>query len=86
MKLHPFIAIGFVLVVSFFATLFYFDRVKKVNTNDIKKQKTELSMDIGKLLFINTILNNPNKNRKYIDSVYEYRKDTLINSMYKNNQ
>jgi len=83
MKLHPFIAIGFVLMLSFFATLFYFDRNRKINTQQIKKQKTDLSIEIGKLLFINVVLSNKDKNKKQIDSIYEIRKDSILDKIYK---
>lgn len=46
-----------------------------------KKNKIELidtSMDTGKLLFINTILKNKNKNAKYVDSIYNIRKYLIL--------
>lgn len=46
--------------------------------NDIQRQKLDLSIDIGKLLFINTVLENKNKTRKQIDSIYEIRKDSIL--------
>ena len=48
---------------------------------DVKRQKLELSIDIGKLLFINTVLGNKDKSRKQIDSIYEVRKDSVINKV-----
>lgn len=49
--------------------------------NDIQRQKLDLSIDIGKLLFINTVLENKDKTRKQIDSIYEIRKDSILNKL-----
>jgi len=49
----------------------------------LSRQKLELSIDIGKLLFINTVLNNKGKNRKQIDSIYEIRKDSILDRVQK---
>jgi len=46
--------------------------------NDIQRKKLDLSIDIGKLLFINTVLENKYKTRKQIDSIYEIRKDSIL--------
>jgi len=54
------------------------------NKNE-SRQKASVSMDIGKLLFINTIVKHKDKDRKYIDSVYKSRKDSILNKVYDEN-
>lgn len=62
--------IALILVVPIF-----YELNKKNNT---QRQKLDLSIDIGKLLFINTVLENKNKTSKQIDSIYEIRKDSIL--------
>lgn len=50
---------------------------------DIKRQQTELAIDVGKLLFINIVVSNKDKSRKQIDSIYEIRKDSILDKIYK---
>lgn len=58
--------------------------VLRKNKNE-NRQKASVSMDIGKLLFINTIVKHKDKDRKYIDSVYNSRKDSILNKVYDGN-
>lgn len=77
MKLTPyFIVFGLLFIVAFI----YLGEIKK-NSSNIQRQKLDLSIDIGKLLFINTVLENKDKTRKQIDSIYEIRKDSILDRL-----
>lgn len=74
MKITPyFIVFGLLFIFTFI----YLGEINK-NSPNIKRQKLDLSIDIGKLLFINTVLENKDKTRKQIDSIYEIRKDSIL--------
>lgn len=74
--------IGSILICASIALLIVTPIFYNLNKNtDVKREKLELSIDIGKLLFINTVLGNKDKSRKQIDSIYEVRKDSIINKV-----
>jgi len=65
------------IIVSFLIGVLIYDFLLKPK-NNIHRQKLDLSIDIGKLLFINTVLENKDKTRKQIDIIYEIRKDSVL--------
>lgn len=65
------------IIVSFLIGVLIYDFLLKPK-NNIQRQKLDLSIDIGKQLFINTVLENKDKTRKQIDSIYEIRKDSIL--------
>jgi len=71
------ILLCFIVALLLISTFFYNQNKK----DDVKRQKLDLSIDIGKLLFINTVLENKDKTRKQIDSIYEIRKDSILNRL-----
>lgn len=65
------------IIVSFLIGVLIYDFLLNPK-NNIKRQKLDLSIDIGKILFINNVLKNKNKTYKQIDSIYEIRKDSIL--------
>jgi len=86
-----------ILIISFLLGIIIYDQTLKnnISKSKIKQSKleiksTKLEMDLGKTLFISTVVNLNRKNNKLnkkttfeqVESLYLIRRDSCINNIY----